>query len=252
MTVVLGLRFLDGAAFAKKYADPARALSTNILASLVAGVGVMITLADAHSQGTFYGADFHYYYSSGKNAAGNEVAAYFITMGIALFSGIAVAGFFSLPAFHPRSEADSLDGADYLVAEDVATDAVPAAAPTRDFELEYVAPAAPVAPVAPVTYAAPVYTQPPVAEPVFVPTPAPVAAVAAPAYPSIRRADFENFTSEQVAGWLEQIGINNQGQRVIADGIIGADILESPEDRLSTYFGPFEASRVTAALRALY
>jgi hypothetical protein len=216
----------------------------------------MISLADAHSQGTFYGADFHLYYASGKNAAGHEVAAYFITMGIALFSGIAVAGFFSLPAFHPRSEADSLDGADYIVDEDVATGAAPAPINIHEVELDNVVPApAPVAPVytaPPVTYAAPVYTAPPVAEPVFVPTPAPVAYAAAPAYPSIPPAEFENFNSQQVAGWLEQIGIANQGQRVIADGIIGADILESPEDRLSTYFGSFEAPRVIAALRALY
>jgi len=82
--------------------------ATHAIAGLVAAVGSMIAIADAYSQATFYGDRTTAFYPSGENAAGNLVAAYFVTVGMGLFQGIFVGGLFGNKFFARIS-----GGADY-------------------------------------------------------------------------------------------------------------------------------------------
>lgn len=214
---------------------------TYLLATLVAGVGTMITLADAADQGAFYGSDFAEHYASNGDAADNEVAAYFITLGIAFFSGLITAAVFKAPVFQPRA-ANAEDGDDYLLL-DAVLPSTKADVPLQNVTRAVPAPAAPYVPApAPAVYV-------PVAAPAPIAAPAP-APVAAPA-PALSRAVFATYSSDQVANWLSLLGLGNLAPRVLEDGIIGADVLESPADRLSAYFGAYEADRITAAIRQM-
>lgn len=95
--------------------DSSNFFSVNFFASLVGGVGTMITLADANSQGTFYGADYVQFYPSGYDASPNHVAAYFITFGIAFLSGLICGFVFSGSFFQPHTPAATLKDTDYVV-----------------------------------------------------------------------------------------------------------------------------------------
>lgn len=82
-----------------KLGDTSYTFAVHFLAGTVAAVGSMIAIADAYSQGAFYGSKTTDVYPSGDNAAGNLVAAYFVTIGMGLFQGLFVGAIFGLKAF---------------------------------------------------------------------------------------------------------------------------------------------------------
>jgi len=216
--VVIFIKFVGKGASSSAVRDTSDSLCLNLVASLVAAVGTFIAVATSDASNGFYGSEFSHFYPSDDKAAANQVAAYFITMGISLVTGVFTGIIFSAAAFGARDETEALDGADYIVAYEP--------------EKQYVAP---------------------VAAPRELPKPVVVATtVVAPPAPQITRAILGRYDTPQVANWLNSVGVSQEYvSRAFNDGLIGEDILSSEQQRLNEYFNPINGKKVWDAVAAL-
>lgn len=103
--------------FSGKLLDSAHVYSTHATAGAVACIGNMIAVATAHHDSEFYGTRFDDLFKSGDNMAGNYVAAYFISVGLGLATGIFTGAFFS--GLNRKSVAEAFTDADYIKEDEV-------------------------------------------------------------------------------------------------------------------------------------
>jgi len=106
--VVIFIKFVGKGASSSAVRDTSDSLCLNLVASLVAAVGTFIAVATSDASNGFYGSEFSHFYPSDDKAAANQVAAYFITMGISLVTGVFTGIIFSAAAFGARDETEAL------------------------------------------------------------------------------------------------------------------------------------------------